>query len=120
MPRCPGTSCPAAAAPNSRPDKPRSWEPREIVDQGALDQLAGKCAGLRIDKFTLILLGEEQRAELMALLIENLGGDAGALPPDDLDALGTLAVLPILVKIAAPAIRRAHLDQPTLTDRQHR
>jgi hypothetical protein len=65
-------------------------------------------------------LGKEQRAQLAALVIEELGGDARALPPDDLDALDTFAVLPILVKMAAPAIRRAHLDQPTLADGQHR
>src|SRR6201997_4360502 len=120
MPRCPGTAYPAATAPDSRPEKPRSWEPREIVDQGALDQLAGKCTGLRIDEFALILLGKQHRAQLAALVIEELGRDARALPPDDLDALDPLAVLPILVKMAAPAVRRAHLDQPTLTDRQHR
>src|ERR1700741_4659793 len=98
MPRCPGTACPAATAPDSRPDKPRSWEPRKIVDQGTLDQLAGKCTGLRIDKFALILWGKQPRPQLAALVSEKLGGDARALPPDDLDALGTLAVLPILVK----------------------
>src|SRR6516165_1105335 len=120
MPRCPGRACPAAAAPNSPPDKPRSWEPREIVDQRPLNQLAGKCTGLRIDKFALILLGKEHWPQLTALVIEELGGDARALPPDNLDALSTLTVLPILVKIAAPAVRRAHLDQPALADREHR
>src|SRR6516162_11232891 len=95
-------------------------KPREIVDQGTLDHLAGKCTGLRIDKFALILLGKQHWAQLAALVIEELGGDTRALPPDDLDALSTLTVLPILVKIAAPAVRRAHLDQPALADREHR
>jgi hypothetical protein len=50
--------------------------------------------------------------------VQEFGRDAWALASRDLDPLDAFAIAPILVEMPAPAI--PHLDEPTLTHRQHR
>jgi hypothetical protein len=84
----------------------RREQRREAVGQGRRNQVSQERAANLVVKLAQVFLGEDQRPELLALLVEELLRDAGALGRFDRDPPPTDPMQPLLVEPTALAGRR--------------